>query len=85
MKAPHSKCGVRATVPGVRIPPCPPISPSLSDRFEWNSRKRPEVRERIAATGAEPVGQGVAEFTAALAAEYEAMAKLAQRVKFELE
>ena len=45
----------------------------------------PEVRERIAATGAEPVGQGIAEFTAALAAEYEAMAKLAQRVKFELE
>ncbi len=45
----------------------------------------PEVRERIAATGAEPVGQGVAEFAAALTAEYEAMAKLAQRVKFELE
>lgn len=45
----------------------------------------PEVRERIAATGAEPVGQSVADFTAALAAEYEAMAKLAQRVKFEME
>jgi tripartite-type tricarboxylate transporter receptor subunit TctC len=45
----------------------------------------PEVRERIAATGAEPVGQGVADFTAALAVEYEAMAKLAQRVKFDLE
>src|SRR5678809_1183553 len=25
-KAPHSKCGVRATVPWVRIPPSPPIS-----------------------------------------------------------
>src|ERR1700733_3112786 len=24
LKAPHSKCGVRATVPRVRIPPCPP-------------------------------------------------------------
>ena len=45
----------------------------------------PEVRERIAATGAEPVGQSVADFTAALADEYEAMAKLAQRVKFEME
>src|SRR3954466_15188381 len=28
-KAPHSKCGVRATVPWVRIPPSPPFpSPS---------------------------------------------------------
>lgn len=45
----------------------------------------PEVRERIADNGAEAVGGSVAEFTAALAAEYEAMAKLAQRVKFELE
>ena len=45
----------------------------------------PEVRERIAATGAEPVGQSVADFTTALAGEYEAMAKLAQRVKFEME
>ena len=25
LKAPHSKCGIRATVSGVRIPPCPPI------------------------------------------------------------
>src|SRR5881628_581111 len=24
-KAPHSKCGVRATVPWVRIPPSPPL------------------------------------------------------------
>src|SRR5690349_21863620 len=24
LKAPHSKCGVRASVPWVRIPPCPP-------------------------------------------------------------
>jgi len=45
----------------------------------------PEVRERIAATGAEPVGQSVADFAAALAAEHEEMAKLAQRVKFEME
>ena len=27
--APHSKCGVRATVPWVRIPPSPPITNSL--------------------------------------------------------
>jgi tripartite-type tricarboxylate transporter receptor subunit TctC len=45
----------------------------------------PEVRERIAATGDEPVGQSVADFAAALAAEHEEMAKLAQRVKFEME
>jgi tripartite-type tricarboxylate transporter receptor subunit TctC len=45
----------------------------------------PEVRERITATGAEPVGGSAAEFAAALAAEYDAMAKLAQRVKFDLE
>ena len=45
----------------------------------------PEVRERIAATGAEPVGGSVAEFTAALTEEYEAMARLAQRVKFDAE
>jgi hypothetical protein len=25
--APHSKCGVRASVPGVRIPPSPPDAP----------------------------------------------------------
>src|SRR6185312_17103043 len=25
LKAPHSKCGVRASVPWVRIPPCPPV------------------------------------------------------------
>lgn len=28
--APHSKCGVRATVPGVRIPPSPPCPPDQS-------------------------------------------------------
>src|SRR5579863_10225989 len=28
LKAPHSKCGVRATVPGVRIPPFPPTESS---------------------------------------------------------
>jgi len=25
LKAPHSKCGIRATVSGVRIPPSPPF------------------------------------------------------------
>ena len=28
--APHSKCGVRASVPGVRIPPSPPVKYALS-------------------------------------------------------
>lgn len=45
----------------------------------------PEVRERIAATGAEPVGNSVADFAAALNTEYENTASLAQRVKFQLE
>jgi hypothetical protein len=29
LKAPHSKCGIRVTVSGVRIPPSPPISSRL--------------------------------------------------------
>ncbi len=45
----------------------------------------PEVRERIVATGAEPVGNSAADFTAVLAAEFESTAQLAQRIKFELE
>ena len=45
----------------------------------------PEVRERIVATGAEPVGNSAADFAAMLATEYESTAKLAQRIKFELE
>ena len=28
--APHSKCGVRVTVPGVRIPPSPPVNSLIS-------------------------------------------------------
>ena len=44
-----------------------------------------EVRERIVATGAEPVGGSTADFAATLATEYDNMAKLAQRIKFELE
>ena len=31
---PHSKCGVRATVPGVRIPPSPPPLAEVSARSE---------------------------------------------------
>ena len=45
----------------------------------------PEVRERIAALGAEPVGKSAADFEAMLKAEYETTGKLAQRIKFELE
>ena len=29
LKAPHSKCGIRVTVSGVRIPPSPPLPSSL--------------------------------------------------------
>src|ERR1700681_2251759 len=38
LKAPHSKCGIRATVSGVRIPPSPPIpnsAPSSPGRETW--------------------------------------------------
>jgi len=45
----------------------------------------PEVRERIAATGAEPVGKSPADFDAMLKAEYETTAKLVARVKFVVE
>ena len=35
LKAPHSKCGVRVTVPGVRIPPSPPaLAPLHLERCE---------------------------------------------------
>lgn len=40
----------------------------------------PEVRERIAATGAEPVGKNIADFEAMLKAEYEATGKLVSRI-----
>src|SRR5512146_2523594 len=38
LKAPHSKCGVRATVPGVRIPPFPPRTPDTCLRTEDDAR-----------------------------------------------
>ena len=31
--APHSKCGVRASVPGVRIPPSPPFAVDVIEMF----------------------------------------------------
>ena len=31
LKAPHSKCGIRVTVSGVRIPPCPPSQNRIAD------------------------------------------------------
>jgi tripartite-type tricarboxylate transporter receptor subunit TctC len=40
----------------------------------------PEVRERIAAVGAEPVGKSAADFEAMLKAEYEATGKLVSRI-----
>jgi len=45
----------------------------------------PEVRERIAAMGAEPVGNSPSEFEAMLKAEYESTGKLAARIKFEVQ
>ena len=33
LKAPHSKCGVRATVSGVRIPPSPPVNLKFKQIF----------------------------------------------------
>src|SRR5262249_40033731 len=33
LKAPHSKCGIRVTVSGVRIPPSPPASPFAAVRL----------------------------------------------------
>ena len=40
LKAPHSKCGIRATVSGVRIPPSPPSCSALGWRAntQWLSR-----------------------------------------------
>ena len=35
LKAPHSKCGVGASLPWVRIPPCPPIKGPLAGPFYW--------------------------------------------------
>src|SRR5579864_2465045 len=39
LNAPHSKCGIRATVSGVRIPPSPPPENSTN-------RKTPPLRRR---------------------------------------
>src|SRR3954468_15718582 len=33
LNAPHSKCGIRATVSGVRIPPSPPVISLKSQEF----------------------------------------------------
>src|SRR5947209_8991782 len=41
-KAPHSKCGVRATVPWVRIPPSPPPSQSLESLSLFAGEFSPE-------------------------------------------
>jgi hypothetical protein len=36
--APHSKCGVPARVPWVRIPPCPPLAIDLNQLFQIFAR-----------------------------------------------
>jgi hypothetical protein len=48
LNAPHSKCGIRATVSGVRIPPSPPpFAPSglrvVLPRLGINQNKKPGV------------------------------------------
>ena len=54
--APHSKCGVRASVPGVRIPPSPPISApchvivSLCNRRCFCATPTPRKGESVWAT-----------------------------------
>jgi hypothetical protein len=35
LKAPHSKCGVLARVPGVRIPPSPPVTIEIIEQFAF--------------------------------------------------
>ena len=50
LKAPHSKCGVRATVPGVRIPPSPPFASTckaIAFCFSDRERKPPEMFEEL--------------------------------------
>src|SRR5262249_47594681 len=43
LTAPHSKCGVPARVPWVRIPPSPPIPPA---RRQGNARSEGDARRR---------------------------------------
>ncbi len=46
--APHSKCGIRATVSGVRIPPFPPASGLATFPDENNGRLSATARNRLA-------------------------------------
>jgi hypothetical protein len=44
LKAPHSKCGIRVTVSGVRIPPSPPDTIVIAELFafiRWQPPERP--------------------------------------------
>src|SRR3954447_2699995 len=44
LKAPHSKCGVRATVSGVRIPPSPPNAQlSVSKAHQKSGHNAPDL------------------------------------------
>ena len=48
LKAPHSKCGIRATVSGVRIPPSPPSRPAPPTADETGKFAEPGRRDHIA-------------------------------------
>jgi hypothetical protein len=53
LKAPHSKCGIRATVSGVRIPPSPPNyieNIGLFDAFGFLPIPPPIAQARIGVT-----------------------------------
>jgi hypothetical protein len=58
--APHSKCGIGASLSGVRIPPSPPVNKIsrcidciLLDRFRWPSETSPQ-RGAVLSLGTHP-------------------------------
>lgn len=71
---------------GILVPAGTP--PAIIARLERETAAAladPEVRSRIVATGAEPVGRGAADFEAMLKAEYETTGKLAARIGLKAE
>src|SRR6476660_6690516 len=64
-KAPHSKCGVRATVPWVRIPPSPPRSLSNCIKMEKCFGQVPESAGLIGGQSVCSEGFQAVDFAAA--------------------
>src|SRR5690606_28434606 len=59
LNAPHSKCGIRATVSGVRIPPSPPVLVDRAPRRDDQDHRRHEEGDaRASAAGSEPATGG---------------------------